>query len=605
MKTIVPPVFVALFSLGAAMSLSAQSIEWPASVTNSPGEFSETVRVFEVDHDAISSFYDFPWSDQRMDRLEKFVQNRKTQLETAIFDELNQEGKIDYVLLSNELKSESEEAGLTRKRMVELKEIISFRTLIQDLEVARSKMEPMDSQAAAGKIAEVSSLVKKLRERVELGAKKEDKKDATTNKVSTADAGEKSEPVLPIKLTPVLAKRAAHALSQIRETMNRWFEFYDGYQPDFSWWVRKPHEEAKTALEGFEKYLREEVAGIKGKDEDPLIGDPVGTEALKENIATQFIPYSPEELVAIGEKEFAWCESEMKKASAEMGFGDDWKKALAKVKADFAPPGHQDDFVRDAAREAIDFVKQNNLVTVPPLCEETWRLTMLSPDAQKSLPYVAYGGQKMLVAYAKEEMKHDDKLMAMRGNNRHFTRITTAHELIPGHHLQMFVAARNRSYRSLFSTPFVVEGWALYWETRLWDLGYAKTPEDRIGMLFWRMHRCARIIVSLKFHLGEMKPKEMVDFLMERVGHEKLGATSEVRRFIGGDYSPLYQIAYMIGGMQLRALHNELVVAGKMSEKEFNDTVLTYNAIPVELIRAGMLNLPLKRDTKSTWRFAD
>ena len=131
-------------------------------------------------------------------------------------------------------------------------------------------------------------------------------------------------------------------------------------------------------------------------------------------------------------------------------------------------------------------------------------------------------------------MKNDDKLMSMRGNNKAFTRIVVAHELIPGHHLQSFMSERNRSYRGTFHTPFFVEGWALYWELRLWDLGYGTTPQERIGMLFWRMHRCARIIVSLKFHLGEMKPQEMIDFLVDRVGHERFGATSEVRRFIGG-----------------------------------------------------------------------
>jgi uncharacterized protein (DUF885 family) len=140
---------------------------------------------------------------------------------------------------------------------------------------------------------------------------------------------------------------------------------------------------------------------------------------------------------------------------------------------------------------------------------------------------------------------------------------------------------------------------------RLWDLKYAQTPEDRIGMLFWRMHRAARIIVSLKFHLGQMQPKEMVDFLVDRVGHERFGATSEVRRFIAGDYSPLYQCGYMIGGKQLYALHKEIAGTEKMSEREFHDTVLTYGPIPVELIRAGMLNLPLTRESKSTWRFAE
>src|SRR5438045_5985605 len=126
------------------------------------------------------------------------------------------------------------------------------------------------------------------------------------------------------------------------------------------------------------------------------------------------------------------------------------------------------------------------------------------------------------------------------------------------------------------------------------DLGGTQTPEDRIGMLVGRINHAARIILSLKVHLGNMTPTEMVDFLVDRVGHEKLGATSEVRRFIGGDYSPVYQCGYMIGGLQLRALHDALVKPGKMTERDFHDTVLTYNAIPVELIRAGMLNVDLK-----------
>ena len=175
----------------------------------------------------------------------------------------------------------------------------------------------------------------------------------------------------------------------------------------------------------------------------------------------------------------------MRKAAREMGFSDNWKAALAKVKSSFVPPGGQDDLVAQQARETIRFVKEHDLITVPPLCEETWRLTMTSPERQKTMPYAAYGGQEMTVAYASESMKHDDKLMAMRGNNRHFSRIVTAHELIPGHHLERYQSSRHRSYRGLFSTPFFVEGWGLYWELRLWDLKYAKSSRrpDRHALL--------------------------------------------------------------------------------------------------------------------------
>ena len=228
---------------------------------------------------------------------------------------------------------------------------------------------------------------------------------------------------------------------------------------------------------------------------------------------------------------------------------------------------------------------------------------MLGPQAQKQMPYAAYSGHDILIAYANEAMKHEDKLMAMRGNNRPFMRNVVPHELIPGHHLQRFMADRHLPYRRGFSTPFYVEGWALYWEMRLWDMGYQTTPEDRIGALFWRMHRCARIIVTLKFHLGQMKPDEMVKFLIDRVGHEKLGATSEVRRFIKGDYSPLYQCGYMLGGLQFIALHRELVASGKMSEKQFHDGILQLGPIPAELVRASLTKQPLTPDFKTTWKF--
>ena len=53
------------------------------------------------------------------------------------------------------------------------------------------------------------------------------------------------------------------------------------------------------------------------------------------DLHNEMIPYTPEELITIGEREFAWCEAEMKKASNEMGFGDDWHKAVEKVKRAF------------------------------------------------------------------------------------------------------------------------------------------------------------------------------------------------------------------------------------------------------------------------------
>ena len=194
--------------------------------------------------------------------------------------------------------------------------------------------------------------------------------------------------------------------------------------------------------------------------------------------------------------------------------------------------------------------------------------------------------------------------MSMRGNNPHFSRATVHHELIPGHHLQGFMTSRYNAHRGMFSTPFWGEGWALYWEMLLWDLDFPRSPEDRIGMLFWRSHRAARIIFSLRFHLGTMTPDEAVDFLVERVGHERANAEGEVRRSVAGDYSPLYQAAYMLGGIQFRALHQDLVGSGQMTDREFHDAILHGGRMPVEMVRARLTGEPLTRDYSARWRFA-
>ena len=156
----------------------------------------------------------------------------------------------------------------------------------------------------------------------------------------------------------------------------------------------------------------------------------------------------------------------------------------------------------------------------------------------------------------------------------------------------------------MFSTPFWNEGQSLYWEMFLWDHGFQVSPEDRLGALFWRMHRSARIIFSLNYHQGKMTPQQAIDFLVDTVNFERANAEGEVRRSFNGSYGPLYQAAYMLGGLQLRALHHEIVDAQKMTEREFHDAVIPSGPMPIEMVRARLLKLPLSRDYAAQWKFA-
>ena len=236
----------------------------------------------------------------------------------------------------------------------------------------------------------------------------------------------------------------------------------------------------------------------------PIIGVPIGAEGLKADLAFEMIPYTPEELIAIAQKEYAFSLSEMKKASHDMGFGDNWKAAMEKVKNTYVPPGEQPDLIRDLAAQAEAFFDKHDWVTIPPLAREDWRVEMMSPDRQRTSPFFL-GGDLIQVSYPTDEMTEDEKLMSMRGNNPYFSHATVFHELNPGHHLQGVHECAIQSALSshILNASFGAKVSPLYWEMFLWDHGFQDSPENRVGALFWRMHRSARIIFSLSFHLGK------------------------------------------------------------------------------------------------------
>jgi uncharacterized protein (DUF885 family) len=59
----------------------------------------------------------------------------------------------------------------------------------------------------------------------------------------------------------------------------------------------------------------------------------------------------------------------------------------------------------------------------------------------------------------------------------------------------------------------------------------------------------------------------------------------------------------MIGGLQIRALHRELVSSGRMEIRRFHDAILEGHRIPIEMVRAQLTGQTLPRDFRSTWKF--
>lgn len=587
-------------------------------------EMRAAIERYTVDRGSLQRSYPVAYSSSRRERFKKFYDEWLASLQSLDFDSMSQDGKIDYLLFKNHLEYELRQLEIQARQLSEIEPLVPFADKIIALEEARRRMEPIDSAKVAATLNDLRKQVDERRRAIEIGLRSE------TRSGDTSD---------PMRLKKTVANRAAVAINSLRGYLRNWYTFYNGYDPMFTWWNEEPYKTLDLSMGNYATFLSERVVGIRSEgssgqtqagpgrgpggpggfqgggqrpggntarpgDSSDIIGDPIGREALLVELRSEMIPYTPEEIIAIGEKEMAWCENEMKKASRELGYGDDWKKALEHVKNLYVEPGKQPQMIRDLALEAIKFVEDNNLVTVPELAKETWRMEMMTPERQLVSPFFL-GGEVIQVSFPTNTMAHEQKMMSMRGNNIYFSRATVHHELIPGHHLQGFMSARNKPYRAIFGTPFWSEGNSLYWELLLWDLGFAKTPEQKIGMLFWRMHRCARIIFSLSFHLEKMTPQECIELLVNRVGHERDNATAEVRRSFDGSYGPLYQIAYLIGGLQQMAMHKELVDSGKMTNRAYNDALLKENRIPIEMLRAAITNQKLTRDFVTNWRFYD
>ncbi|MEL7118784.1 MAG: DUF885 family protein [Bacteroidota bacterium] len=557
------PIFSILIMTFAMITTLAQS------------PFPNLTTQYTADQRMLMRFYTVPGAEETTTRMLALCQEYMEQLEKINYKQLSLDEKVDYQLFLRKLREDTRFQEKRKKSVETAAYLIPFADKMYEFVVLKRRGDQPDAVATAKMMTDIQQSISDMQN--------------TLSEVESIDAG--------------IANAARTHLRQLMTAFRDAHRFYYDYDPDYTWWCKRPYEDLNEAVKAYDQFLegKKLFKSDQKRDESGIVGVPIGDAEIRRRLKLEWIPYTPDELIQIAEQEFAWCDKEMLKASAALGYGDDWHKALEAVKEMYVEPGKQPEVIHRLYNESIDFIKERDLLTIPALAEEGWRMSMMSAERQRIAPFFL-GGETIIISYPTSEMTHEEKRMSMRGNNPHFSRATVQHELIPGHGLQQFMRDRYKTYRR-YRTPFWTEGWALYWERLLWDQGFPETPEDKIGMLFWRMHRCARIIFSLKYHQGEWTPQECIDFLVERVGHERANAEGEVRRSFTGGYGPLYQLAYMIGGLQFESLKKEMVDSGKMSFKEFHDAILQENSMPVAMVRALITGKAPAKDYQTEWRF--
>lgn len=178
---------------------------------------------------------------------------------------------------------------------------------------------------------------------------------------------------------------------------------------------------------------------------------------------------------------------------------------------------------------------------------------------------------------------------------------TVYHEGVPGHHLQLGQAVYNRAKlntyrRQLAGTSGHAEGWALYAERLMQDLGYLDDPGDRLGMLDGQRMRAARVVLDIGVHLnkpkldgtGEWDYDYAFEFMKANVNMNEPFIRFEVNRYFGW---PGQAPAYKVGQRIWEQIRDEYKAAegSSFDIREFHRKALDIGGVGLDTLKAALL----------------
>ncbi|WP_314324297.1 DUF885 domain-containing protein [Paenarthrobacter ilicis] len=178
---------------------------------------------------------------------------------------------------------------------------------------------------------------------------------------------------------------------------------------------------------------------------------------------------------------------------------------------------------------------------------------------------------------------------------------TVFHEGVPGHHLQVATATYRRELlnnwrRNVCWVSGHGEGWALYAEQLMLELGYLKDPGDHMGMLDGQRMRAARVVFDIGVHLelpvperwgtGTWTPDKGFDFLKANLDISDGQLQFEFTRYLGW---PGQAPSYKVGQRLWEQIRAELETRGSFDVKAFHSKALNIGSVGLDVLRRALL----------------
>ena len=175
---------------------------------------------------------------------------------------------------------------------------------------------------------------------------------------------------------------------------------------------------------------------------------------------------------------------------------------------------------------------------------------------------------------------------------RYEAEVLAYHESIPGHHLQIAIAAELDGlpeFRKYNGVTAFIEGWGLYTERLADEMGLYSSDLDRMGVLSYDAWRACRLVVDTGMHAKQWTRRQAIQYMLENTALAENNIINEVDRYITW---PAQALAYKTGQLEILRLREEAKrqLEDKFDIREFHNAVLSNGAVPLEALSQIVAN---------------
>jgi len=342
---------------------------------------------------------------------------------------------------------------------------------------------------------------------------------------------------------------------------------------------------ALPAYREYAEFLRTAVDRARPEDRPGVCHLPDGDAAYRFVIRYHTtLDLTPKELHDVGLEELRGIRDEMARLAAKMGHPGGVDSFMEKVRTDPANFFQSKDEIVDCARRLVAETYRRLPDFFGTLPKTPLEVRPVEPYKEKNDVGARYSGPPADLSRPGVYWVNTHEPQT---RSRFGMASLTAHEGVPGHHLQIALAVENKripTFQRFAASTAYVEGWALYSERLADEMGLYQDDLSRLGMLSNQAFRAARLAVDTGLHALGWTRSQAIDFMAKNTPMSKGEIESEIDRYT---VWPGQALAYMAGQRELwrlrRAMKKKL--GARFSLPAFHDAVLGSGPLPLEILR--------------------